>query len=220
MLPTTAPAPAITTTPLHEVYHDTLAVVYQLPRVGTFFQDTGSGCAIRTVTQQKARVDCPEPSILIRNELDMAGWTVRVDGKVVDLGTSPLAQEATNVPAGTHIVTYAFEPPHIGFALLAALVGTIACIGYGVTCLARRFRKLDSRRPSRRAKTSAIEASSTFPTSTSTLRPQQEHDVDQGLLSALAVLRRYVPLHDERRCPGVELEGQTGHEAAPAVEGQ
>jgi hypothetical protein len=153
VLPSTAPAPAIPSAPLHEVYHDALAAVYQLPQVGKFFQDTAPGCTIRTVTQQEARVDCPEPSILIRNELAMAGWTVHVDRMMVQLGTSSLAQEAVKIPAGTHTVSYAFEPAYITFAWLVAIVGIIACIGSTGITLARRRRIFDTRRRGRRAQT-------------------------------------------------------------------
>jgi hypothetical protein len=122
------PPPIIPGTTLSLAYQDPIATVYLLPHVGTYFEDTTPNCKIRVVTEEKAEVRCPEPSVLLRNELAIPGWTIRVDEHEEPMGTSELAQETVDIPAGSHTVTYSFRPAHVGLAWLAVLSALGACI--------------------------------------------------------------------------------------------
>jgi hypothetical protein len=112
---------------LARVYQDSLATVYQIPGATPYFQDTTPGCALRVVTQEQVRADCSGPSTLVRDELEMPGWSARVDGHPTPISSSRLFQQTVRLPAGRHTISYAFEPPQANLAWLGLVVGAVAC---------------------------------------------------------------------------------------------
>lgn len=125
-------APAPRHVSLRGVYADSTAFVYQLPRPAPFFADRTRGCVVEPLGLDAARVDCVWPSVLIRNELEMPGWTARVDGRLVPIGATRLSQEVVALPPGRELVTFAYAPAHANLGWLVFALGLAAIAGSAV----------------------------------------------------------------------------------------
>jgi hypothetical protein len=112
---------------LTEVYQDSLVAVYQLPGTAPYFQDSPPTCALVALSQEQVRADCSRPSTLVRDELEMPGWTARDDGRASRLGSSRLFQQTLSLPTGQQTISYNFEPPHMSLAWLSVVLGVVAC---------------------------------------------------------------------------------------------
>jgi hypothetical protein len=137
LVPPALPTPEARGVTLTAVYADNLATVYELSDVAPFFQDRTPGCIIDTASEQTATVDCTRPSKLVRNELEIPGWTAQVDGHARDLGSTRLYQQVLSLPAGRSTVTYSYAPAHEDLALLALLAGVLV---YPMSVGVRRWR--------------------------------------------------------------------------------
>ncbi len=115
--------PALTKLGVTQVFHDDIVTIYQLPHPRPFFSTTSSSCTVTSTSNNQATVSCPTAgTTLIRTELFMSGWHAYVNGKEVPITASDIAYQSIPVPAGTSTVTYSFAPPHVHYALLAALL--------------------------------------------------------------------------------------------------
>jgi hypothetical protein len=114
-----------------------LAAVYQLPDVAPFYEDRTPGCTVSAVSEGQAIVDCPRPSTLVRNELEMPGWTARVNGRAAVIGSSRLYLETVDLPAGRDTVTFVYRPAHEAPALAAM---GLAVVAYPAWAMVRRRR--------------------------------------------------------------------------------
>jgi hypothetical protein len=96
------------------------------------------GCTVDAPTRSSARIDCPAPTRLVRRETDYPGWSARVDGKAAPIRRVDGLFQAITVPAGSHRVTFAYEPSHIEWAYAAFAVGFLSlfvplvCTGFAV----------------------------------------------------------------------------------------
>jgi hypothetical protein len=138
-------SPKLTALGVKEVFHDTIATIYQMPYTRRFFSTSTSACTIQSSGDNRATVNCPNAGAkLLRTELSMKGWTATVNGKVVKIKTVDGVYQRITLPAGTSTVEYHFFPPHERFAILFALLGGLFLIGSFVN---ERRRFLPTRRP-------------------------------------------------------------------------
>jgi hypothetical protein len=119
----------LTGLPVRLVYHDDVADVYAVPYTRPFYSEASGTCRFDSPTYSSVRVDCPTAAVLTRNELDMPGWTARVDGRSVPVRPDADGLQKVAVPAGQSTVRFSFEPPHTNVAFAAALIGIALCAG-------------------------------------------------------------------------------------------
>ena len=87
------------------------------PYVGT------AGCLTTSVVRDTARVTCAQPSTLVRRETWLAGWSAQIDGRPTTIRRVEGLFQAVTVPAGSHVITFSFTPPGMGWALPGVLAG-------------------------------------------------------------------------------------------------
>ena len=87
------------------------------PYVGT------AGCLTTSVARDTARVTCTQPSTLVRRETWLAGWSAQIDGRPTTIRRVEGLFQAVTVPAGSHVITFSFTPPGMGWALPGVLAG-------------------------------------------------------------------------------------------------
>jgi len=118
--------PALTKLGVIQVFHDDIVTIYELPHSRPFYSTVSSTCSVSSTSNDSATVSCPSAgSTLIRTELYMSGWRAYVNGKEVPITASDIAYQSIPVPAGTSTVTFTFLPPHVRYALVAALVAAL-----------------------------------------------------------------------------------------------
>jgi hypothetical protein len=111
--------------PLRLVYADDTAKVYRLPAATPLYRTTGSACTVRRSSLSAVRVDCARPALLIRNELDMPGWSASVNGRPVAVRSRRGLVQSVALPTGTSSVRFAFVPPYEDEAAIALVVGVV-----------------------------------------------------------------------------------------------
>ncbi|MBO0692767.1 MAG: hypothetical protein J2P58_07715, partial [Acidimicrobiaceae bacterium] len=111
---------------LRPVYADSTAFVYELPRPAPFFADHTRGCVLEPLSLDAVRVSCTRASTLVRNELELPGWSATVGRQVARIGVTRLSQEVVAVPAGVQTVMFVYRPAHIDLGWLAAVLGLVA----------------------------------------------------------------------------------------------
>jgi hypothetical protein len=122
--------PELTRLGVTEVYHDTLATIYQMPTTRPFFSTSSATCSVTSTTDDIATVNCPNGGAqLTRTELMMKGWTATVNGKPATITTVDGVYQRITLPEGTSTVVYRFYPPHERYALLIGFLGGLFLIG-------------------------------------------------------------------------------------------
>jgi uncharacterized membrane protein YfhO len=113
-----------------QVFHDSLATIYEMPNPRPFFSTpTSSSCTVTSSSDNSATVNCPSATTLLRTELSMKGWKAFVNGHEVPITTVHKVYQEVSVPAGTSTVTYSFSPPHERDALIVGFLGGLFLIG-------------------------------------------------------------------------------------------
>jgi hypothetical protein len=110
------------------VFDDGFVQIFAVPNPAEYFQIVDGWCELTPVDWQTADVSCVKPSTLIRLELADDGWSASLNDDDVDISTHDDVFQSIQVPAGDSRITFAYAPPHIGWAWLAALVGAIAAL--------------------------------------------------------------------------------------------
>lgn len=126
-----------------QVFHDSLATIYEMPQPRTFFS-TPSSCTVTSSSDNKATLNCTTATTLLRTELSMKGWKAFVNGNEVPITTVHRVYQEVSVPSGHSTVTYAFSPPHERDALIVGFLGGLFLIGSLVN---ERRRFIPTRRP-------------------------------------------------------------------------
>jgi len=122
--------PELTKLGVTEVYHDTLATIYQMPYTRPFFSTSSSSCSVQSASDDVATVTCAKAGEhLVRTELSMKGWTATVNGQAATIRTVDGVYQQVALPEGTSTVVYRFYPPHERYALLVAFLGSLFLIG-------------------------------------------------------------------------------------------
>ena len=123
-------SPALAKLGVTEVFHDSLATIYQMPEPRGFFSTSSSSCSVTSTGDDEASVTCTGTgATLLRTELSMPGWKATVNGKSATITTVDGVYQAVKVPAGTSTVDYTFFPPHERYALLVGFLGGLFLIG-------------------------------------------------------------------------------------------
>lgn len=106
---------------LTQVFVNDRFAVYQLPSTKPFYE-TDSECQLSEMTRTKLMAYCESGGKLIRRELSLPGWTVKVNGREQLVSTENDIFQSVAIPAGKSEVTFTYTPPHIqlGFLLFSA----------------------------------------------------------------------------------------------------
>ena len=119
--------------------------IYHLAGAAPYFTTTTPGCSVRPEGRESAQLSCPAPTLLIRRETDLPGWSAQVDGNAVPVHEADGLFQEIAVGAGNHRITFGYLPPYLGWGLLALGAG---CASLLIT--AARSRKLRPRAVSAR----------------------------------------------------------------------
>jgi hypothetical protein len=107
-----------------------------------FFRTIGSACALRASGTTLVAARCPAPALLVREELNLSGWSATVDGRPARLRPIDHVVSAVRLPKGASTVTFSYTPPHLAPAeTLTALGGAAALAVLFVPFLKRRRRR-------------------------------------------------------------------------------
>ena len=119
------PAPAFTLvlrTPTTWIYH----LAGAAPYLGA------PGCAVVAETRTSARTTCRKPTRLVRRETDYPGWSARIDGRATPIRRVDGLFQAITIPAGSHVVTFAYAPRQIEWAYAAFAAGILSLLVPGL----------------------------------------------------------------------------------------
>lgn len=109
------------------VFRGTVMDVWALPRPSPYAE--APNCTV-SGGRLMLHTDCTAPSTLLRRELALPGWTVRVNGAGAPLTARDIFQ-AVSVPVGASTVVFDYAPPGIVWAWgLAALGASGAFMGF------------------------------------------------------------------------------------------
>lgn len=114
---------------------------------GLALTGTGSGSAnITSYDPERIRINTQSsaPGILVLSEIWYPSWHVTVDGKQADLLVANYSLRGVAVPAGKHVVEFAFESDSASRGWLVTLV---TALGAGGACLVLAFRRRGSASP-------------------------------------------------------------------------
>ncbi len=114
-------APPRLTVPFKPVFRSATTSIYRLPGAAPYF--SADGCAVSASTRTAATVSCRAPTLLVRRETDLPGWSAAVDGRTVRVGRVDGLFQAVAVPAGSHRVRFSYSPPGLAWGACAFIVG-------------------------------------------------------------------------------------------------
>ena len=110
-------------------YQDAVLWIYQLPDPAPLFGATSGSCRTETRSWTEAEVDCAVPATLIYRTLADSGWRATVNGQPAAITVVDGVFQRVALPAGHAHITFTYEPPHGGLALLLAAAGLLALAG-------------------------------------------------------------------------------------------
>jgi hypothetical protein len=129
--------------------------IYHVAGAASYFTATNPHCRARADGRQSVMLSCPAPTVLVRRETDLPGWSVRIDGHPSRLRRFGDLFQAVNVQQGEHRVTFSYSPPHIRWGVVGFAAGCMWLILAPIG--ARRRRTADHRRREGRARESETE---------------------------------------------------------------
>jgi hypothetical protein len=109
------------------VFRSPTTWIYRLADTEPYFTSTSPRCAVTPHGGESVRLSCSTPTTLIRRETYMPGWSAKVDGHPTVVSEYDNAFQAVKLNPGTHVVTFSFTPPYIGWALAAFFFG-LGCL--------------------------------------------------------------------------------------------
>ncbi len=121
------------------VFESPVTRIYELAGSAPYF--TAPGCAVRPDGRGAVNLTCARPTVLVRRETYMPGWSATVDGRPVRIGRAGDLFQAVAVGAGSHRVGFGFSPPNVIWGWIGFLAGV-------VLLFAEPVRRLISRRAS------------------------------------------------------------------------
>ena len=125
--------------PLVAVFTSPTTWIYRLPSAAPLLSSPHGRCTVHPQGFERFEVRCPSATTLTYREMNMAGWSVAVDGAPSALRRAGALFQAVSVPAGTSEVRFSYRPPHLAAALLVAALGVVAVLaGVVLWLMARR----------------------------------------------------------------------------------
>ena len=109
------------------------------------------GCALDALTRDEVTAVCEAPSRLVRLEAAMQGWSATANQASIRIDPVEGAFQAIDLPAGTSLVQFSYEPARFRPALLAAGIGALTLVSIGF--MSRHRRNRSSRRHIRSSRT-------------------------------------------------------------------
>lgn len=110
------------------IYSNDTNDLYRLPHPAPYFE-TRPACAMQVIDREHVHLQCSEPAVLVRRELMMPGWHVRLNGaSLVPRSEESLFQQM-NVPAGVSAVSFYFTPPGMMWGWIGCVMGLICLAG-------------------------------------------------------------------------------------------
>ncbi len=100
-------------------------LIYHLAGAAALMQASNPRCHTVAHGYTSATVTCPVASRFTYRETDFPGWTATVSGRATPITAFDGDFQSITVPAGTHTVRFAYQPPDIELAGLAFLIGLI-----------------------------------------------------------------------------------------------
>jgi Bacterial membrane protein YfhO len=91
----------------------------------SYFTATNPNCRTTAKGRQSVRLSCPGPTVLVRRETDLPGWSVRVDGDPSRLHRFDHLFQAVNIEPGKHQVTFSYSQPHVRWGFVAFAAGCL-----------------------------------------------------------------------------------------------
>jgi Bacterial membrane protein YfhO len=107
--------------------------IYRVEGASAYFTAAQPRCAVHPHDQESVSVSCPAPTTLVRRETYLPGWQASVDGHDVSIAPSAGLFQAIPLSAGSHEISFSYEPPGVGWGLAAFAVGCVWLLGAGVT---------------------------------------------------------------------------------------
>lgn len=97
----------------------------------------------RTATYTALDVDAGGPSLLVLTATHYPGWIVTVDGRAVPIYPADVAFRGVFVPAGRHVVEFAYRPLSfmLGLAIALAALAVVAVVAAGPWLLRARRKR-------------------------------------------------------------------------------
>jgi hypothetical protein len=109
---------------LRKAYADSVMDIWELPNPAPYFQVIQGGpCTLSTTQREDVTAECAAPATLLRRELYMPGWRVKVNASAAAAVKQDGIFQSAALPAGRSQVRYHFAPPYIGFGWAACLIG-------------------------------------------------------------------------------------------------
>jgi len=102
--------------------------IYRLAGTQPYFSATSPGCTVTPHGGATVRLSCPTETTLIRRETYMPGWSAEVDGHSTSIHEYDNTFQAVTVTRGSHLVTFGYAPPYIGWAFAAFLLGCASLV--------------------------------------------------------------------------------------------
>ncbi len=123
---------------LRRVMRSSTSDIYELPNPRPYF--SADGCTAQFVGRTQVTASCDAPAVLHRLELSMPGWTASIDGRAVPVVSTAEGLQSVDLPAGTSVVVFEFEPPYIRWAWALAGLACVAAIAMSARSRRRRVR--------------------------------------------------------------------------------
>jgi hypothetical protein len=118
---------------IRRVYEDRRFVLYALPRARPFFSTASwpraPPCRLQARGISAVVARCQRPATLVRNELDLPGWTATVNGAPSRILRVDGGVTGIRLPAGTSVVVFSYLPPGFAAAMALFSLGCLAVVG-------------------------------------------------------------------------------------------
>jgi hypothetical protein len=105
------------------VFRSPSAWIYRLAGSAPYFTASNPACAVSSQSRTSVQLSCPKPTVLVRRETYLPGWSAKVDGRAARVSKVDDLFQAVTVGRGSHRVTFGYSPPHIGWGFSAFVAG-------------------------------------------------------------------------------------------------
>jgi hypothetical protein len=120
------------------VFRSPSTSIYHLAGAAPYFTATNPHCKLRAKGRHSVKLSCPTPTVLVRRETDLPGWSVRVDGHPSRLHRFDDLFQAVNIEQGKHQVLFSYSPPHIRWGFVGFAAGCLWLIFAPIAARRRR----------------------------------------------------------------------------------